>query len=243
MVHINLHSPLTDITNNLTLKISNLKHQTRQEIMVQATDSNQRLQSLIVKAFNQIQYHTPSDKSLRGSPSTKSDVVTALISSKGKDFCADAKRCPAEVKSVGDKVVVEEDGFNGQKVGDQKTGKAKQWHTDGSYFDGFMLGDELVRGRYYFPNGDFYQGRFNDGQLQSGMYLQGGGLKAELKEATFEGGEPTGKVEIMFTIEETKLSLQCNYVKGKPDGLIKIKENDKQGPEIDSPWKEGVLDQ
>ena len=29
----------------------------------------------------------------------------------------------------------------------------------------------------------------------------------EVKEATFEGGEPTGKVEIMFTIEEKKLSL------------------------------------
>ena len=35
----------------------------------------------------------------------------------------------------------------------------------------------------------------------------------------------------------------CNLVKGKPDGTIKIKENGTQGPEIESPWVAGVLNQ
>ena len=77
------------------------------------------------------------------------------MKTKGKDFSADAKKAPAAVKSV-EKVAAKEDGFEGMKAGDVKTGKAKQWHKDGTYFDGFMLNDEFLRGRFYFANGDFF---------------------------------------------------------------------------------------
>ena len=75
------------------------------------------------------------------------------------------------------------------KVGDVKTGKAKQWYKDGTYFDGFMLNDELARGRYYFANGDFYQGYFKDGKFDKGTYTQDGGVKACLtQDAQFKDG-------------------------------------------------------
>ena len=62
-----------------------------------------------------------------------------------------------------------------------------------------MLENELVRGRLYFANGDFYQGRFEKGQLLAGLYTQAGGVKAELKQETkFVAGLPEGKAEVAF---------------------------------------------
>ena len=52
----------------------------------------------------------------------------------------------------------------------KKTGKAKQYFTDGSFFDGFMLKDNLAKGRFYFKNGDFFQGTFENNQLKVGSY-------------------------------------------------------------------------
>ena len=124
--------------------------------MVEATSQTARLQSQIIKAFDQIQYQSVPPTAQRGPATAPTEVVTALVKAKGKEFSADAKKCPPEVKSVQNKVSIEEAGFTGQKVGDTKTGKAKQWHTGGAYFDGFMLENELVRGRFYFANGDFF---------------------------------------------------------------------------------------
>ena len=215
--------------------------------MVEATNDSERIQTLIVKAFNQIQFLPPTDKGERGAPQTPNEGVSALIKAKGKDFCADAKKAPADVKSAQGKNPAEEEGFSGQKIGDAKTGKAKQWYKDGSYFDGFMLDDELVRGRFYHTNGDFYQGKFNkreNGALLSGTYTQGGDVKAELKQETsFEDGLPAGKVEIVFVIEDTPLSLLSMWENGKPDGMIKVKVKDAAVPDVESPWKKGVLDQ
>ena len=53
---------------------------------------------------------------------------------------------------------------------DGKTGKAKQYYKDGSYYDGFMLEDNMVKGRFYFTNGDFYQGTFENNEPKTGQY-------------------------------------------------------------------------
>ena len=50
----------------------------------------------------------------------------------------------------------------------KKSGKAKQYYKDGSFFDGFMLEDKLCKGRFYFTNGDFYQGTFEDNDMKLG---------------------------------------------------------------------------
>ena len=139
--------------------------------MVQATGDAERFQPLIVKAFESIQFCSVTDKSQRGVPDAKDSKIEGLIKSKGKDFSSDAKKSPPDVKKVDGKQPAKEEGFEGMKVGDVKTGKAKQWYKDGTFFDGFMLNDELARGRYYFANGDFYQGYFKDGKLDKGTYI------------------------------------------------------------------------
>jgi hypothetical protein len=75
-----------------------------------------------------------------------------------------AKLVPAEVKAVPGRAPVTDvdGGFEGAKFEGKKTGKAKQSYLDGAYFDGFMLEDNLVKGRFYFANGDFFQGTFVD---------------------------------------------------------------------------------
>ena len=146
--------------------------------MVQASGDQERTQALIVKAFESISYLSVTDKSQRGKPDKENEKVQALIKTKGKDYSSDAKKSPPEVKKVDGKTAATEDGFEGMKVGDQKTGKAKQWHKDGTFFDGFMLNDEFRRGRFYFTNGDFYQGYFKDGKLDKGNYTMADGVKA-----------------------------------------------------------------
>ena len=42
-----------------------------------------------------------------------------------------------------------------------------------------MLDDDLVKGRFYFANGDFFQGTFQDNQFLVGQYQQKEG--AEVK--------------------------------------------------------------
>ena len=64
----------------------------------------------------------------------------------------------------------EEAGFDGQKADGKKSGKAKQYWTDGSYYDGFMLEDKLFKGRVYWASGSFYQGTFEDNQMKVGSY-------------------------------------------------------------------------
>jgi len=84
---------------------------------------------------------------------------------------------PAEVKAFPKRIQANDpdNGFEGAKFEDKKTGKAKQKYSDGSFFDGFMLEDNLFKGRFYFANGDFYQGSFVDNQMKLGQYQQAGG--------------------------------------------------------------------
>ena len=95
-------------------------------------------------------------------PASPNQVVEALKLSKGKPFADNPKNVPDFVKAVANKTIVKEDGFEGGKFENKKTGKAKQSYVDGSFFDGFMFEDNLVRGRFYFANGDFFQGFFVD---------------------------------------------------------------------------------
>ena len=39
-------------------------------------------------------------------------------------------------------------------------------------FDGYMLDDELVQGRFYFSNGDFFMGTFKDNEMDKGTYIR-----------------------------------------------------------------------
>jgi len=65
---------------------------------------------------------------------------------------------PNEVKAVPGKNGANDpdNGFEGSKANGKKSGKAKQYYQDGSFFDGFMLEDSLAKGRFYFTNGDFF---------------------------------------------------------------------------------------
>ena len=80
------------------------------------------------------------------------------------------KAMPAEVKAIGSKLAANDEinGFEGTKADGKKSGKAKQNYLDGSFFDGFMLENNLVKGRFYFANGDFFQGTFKDNKMLVG---------------------------------------------------------------------------
>lgn len=56
-------------------------------------------------------------------------------------------------------------------IGDKRTGKCQQFFGD-SLFDGYMLNDELVQGRFYFSNGDFFMGTFKDNEMDKGTYIR-----------------------------------------------------------------------
>ena len=83
-----------------------------------------------------------------------------------------AKQIPAECKAVSARAMANDpdNGFEGAKFEGKKTGKAKQYYKDGSYYDGFMLEDNMVKGRFYFSNGDFYQGTFENNEPKTGQY-------------------------------------------------------------------------
>ena len=104
------------------------------------------------------------DPSLQGKPDAPNPQVEELKKAKGKPFSDNAKNLPAEVKAIAQRVQANDpdNGFEGAKFEDKKTGKAKQSYKDGSWFDGFMLENNLVKGRFYFANGDFFQGTFDE---------------------------------------------------------------------------------
>ena len=55
-----------------------------------------------------------------------------------------------------------------------------------------MLDDELVQGRFYFANGDFYMGTFKNNEMVKGTYIR---FEDKLKVTEAEAGEdpPTMK--------------------------------------------------
>ena len=122
--------------------------------MVEATYGSEDLRAM----FAQVNFQTIPDTSQWGNPAEKNEQIEAAKKAKGKAMSDNAKAVPPEVKAVGGKAVADDpdNGFAGQKVDGQKTGKAKQYYLDGSFFDGFMLEDNLFKGRFYFANGDFF---------------------------------------------------------------------------------------
>ena len=54
-----------------------------------------------------------------------------------------------------------------------------------------MLDDELVQGRFYFANGDFFMGTFKNDEMVKGTYIRFED-KLKVTEATFQDGELTG---------------------------------------------------
>ena len=129
------------------------------------------------------------------------------------------------------------------KIGDVKTGKALQKYKDGSFYDGFMLNDELAKGRFFFTNGDKFTGTYKDGQVSQGMYVMAGEPKAEMKQDTkITDGKIEGKVhQLQINIaSDQQVSLTSDFKNGRPEGQIKLKLNGKDIT-IESPWENGAL--
>ena len=131
----------------------------------------------LVAIFAQVSFQQVPDTSNWGNPSAVNQVVEDLKKLKGKPYSDNSKNVPTEVKAISQRVQQNDpdNGFEGAKYEGKRTGKARQYYTDGSWFDGFMLHDKLVKGRFYFSNGDFYLGTFTDNQLTVGQYKQAGG--------------------------------------------------------------------
>ena len=131
---------------------------------------------------------------------------------------------PEEISSVQGRLPTTSDGFEGETINGQKTGKAKQYFKDGSFFDGFMLNDTLVKGRFYFTNGAFFQGTFSseDNQLKSGKYTIGDRVSCE--NLRFKDGLPTGKVSGFEVIHGgRRLLIRGEFVGGRPVGEVQMK--------------------
>ena len=135
--------------------------------MVQA---NPGLKSELAAMFAQVSFQSLPDPSSWGKPAAVNQAVEELKKAKGKPMSDNSKQLPASVKAIAQRVQANDldNGFEGAKFENKRTGKAKQHYTDGSWFDGFMLHDELVKGRFYFANGDFYQGTFTNNQMTTG---------------------------------------------------------------------------
>ena len=91
--------------------------------------------------FAEVSFQTIPDAAQQGNPSSKSEVVEKLKTEKGKPLSDNAKQIPAECKAVTGRAQANDpdNGFEGAKFEGKKTGKAKQYYKDGSYYDGFML--------------------------------------------------------------------------------------------------------
>lgn len=126
----------------------------------------------------------------------------------------------------------------------QRTGKALQYYTDGSCFDGFMFEDLPSKGRFYFANGDFYQGAFEEGLFHGiGQYVFGDkNMDCAIKNATFEHGLLVGQQTISWKSEDGKnqFEIKADFVKGKPQGELSLTQ-DTLTELIDSPWVDGQL--
>lgn len=93
-------------------------------------------------------------------------IVETQKKKMGKPLSKNSRQAPNEVKAIGNKIDVRDTtaGFEGQCANGLKSGRARQYWTDGSFFDGFMLESNLCKGRFYFTNGDFFQGSFENNQ-------------------------------------------------------------------------------
>ena len=81
-----------------------------------------------------------------------------------------------------------------------------------------MLDDELVQGKFYFSNGDFFMGTFKDGEMDKGTYIRFED-KLKVTGATFLDGELTGTPESLeWTYEEKKCSYKGSLLESKPNG-------------------------
>lgn len=190
--------------------------------MVEATTQGQDdLRAMI----SQVKIQQVPDQSQMGKPAETIEALEALKKSKGKAMSDNPKQVPAEVKAISGRAQADdpENGFVGAKFEGKKTGKAKQYYLDGSFYDGFMLEDNLVKGRFYFANGDFFQGTFKDNRPLLGSYIQNEGTFS-CEQTSFENGLPSGPMEkaqkCTLTHDGKKVSLTGTFANGKPTGEV-----------------------
>jgi len=151
-------------------------------------EANPEMKQELRAMFAQVAFQTVPDTTQWGKPAAGTvQAVEDCKTTKGKPLADNAKQMPAECKAVAGRAQANDpdNGFEGAKFEGKKTGKAKQYYSDGSFFDGFMLEDNLLKGRFYFTNGDFYQGTFADNQMKLGQYQQAGGAEVKCEQATF----------------------------------------------------------
>ena len=89
-----------------------------------------------------------------------------------------------------------------------------------------MLNDDLFKGRFYFPNGDFYQGTFEDNMFKVGQYQQQGGAKIKCEQTTFANGEPDGVIDkaqkFGFVHAGNDYVIMGTFANGKPTGEVQL---------------------
>ena len=174
--------------------------------------------------FSKVSFQKVPPMAEQGKPAAENAAVEELKALKGKPMSDNAKQVPAEVKAVVGKNAVKEpdQGFDGQMADGKKSGKAKQYWKDGSYFDGFMLEDNLCKGRFYFSNGDFYQGTFEDNQPKLGQYQQKGEPEFKCEQAPFVNGRPEGQMDkakkITVKYNDKNVELIGAFKNGQPVG-------------------------
>lgn len=104
-------------------------------------------------------------------------------------------------------------------VDGKRTGRVKQYYEEGSLFDGYMLEDQLVQGKFYFASGDFFEGTFENNQLKNGTYIKVES-KLECTGATFEDNLLNGTPLSLTweTSNQNKCSFKGSFKAGKPHG-------------------------
>ena len=103
-----------------------------------------------------------------------------------------------------------------------------------------MLEDNLVKGRFYFANGDFFQGTFKDNKISKGQYSQAAGAKVSCEQTEFVNGVPEGTLDKAqkFTVVSSNgdsITLFGSFKNGRPVGEITLTVNDVTST-IDSPF-------
>ena len=148
----------------------------------------------------------------------------------------------AVLKHKGKKVqtVKKDVGFEGQMVNGKRTGKAKQYYEEGSLFDGYMIIDTLVQGKFYFANGDLFEGTFENNEMKNGTYIRTDD-RMECTGATFKNGQLTGTpTSLTFSTDENlSCTFKGSFVESRPHGKGMLTYGNKIAS---GNWVNGVLE-
>ena len=89
-----------------------------------------------------------------------------------------------------------------------------------------MLEDNLAKGRFFFANGDFFQGTFKDSQPLVGQYQQKNGAFVKCEQTQFENGVPHGKMDnaqkFSVTQNEKTYIIKGQFTNGQPIGEVDV---------------------